>query len=72
MDETSIVYSDRSREGHKKAAVSRSRHQAKKFGSDPDAMHGSPDRQSHFKKSIITKRYTTNSPITIVSSCISN
>ena len=64
MDGTSIVYSDRSCEGRKKAAVSRSRHQAKKFGSDLDAMHGPPDRQCHFKKSTITKRYTTNSPIT--------
>ena len=40
MDGTSITYSDRSCEGRKKAALSRSRHQAKKFGSDPDAMHG--------------------------------
>ena len=40
MDGTSITYSDRSCEGRKKAAVSRSRHQVKKFGIDPqDAMH---------------------------------
>ena len=40
MDGTSITYSDRSCEGRKKAAVSRSRHQATKFRSDPDATHG--------------------------------
>ena len=40
MDGTSITYSGRSCEDRKKAAVSRSRHQVKKFGSDPDAMHG--------------------------------
>ena len=39
MDGTSITYSDRSCEGRKKAAVSTSRHQAKKFVCDPDAMH---------------------------------
>ena len=56
MDGTSITYSDKSCEGCKKAAVSRSKHRAKKFESDPDAMHGPPDRQTHFKKST-TKRY---------------
>ena len=33
-DGTSITYSDKSCEGHKKAAVSRSKHRAKKFESD--------------------------------------
>ena len=40
MDGTSITYSDKSCEGRKKAPVSRSKHRAKKFESDPDAMHG--------------------------------
>ena len=34
MDGTSITYSDRSCEGNKKVAVSRSKHRAKKFESD--------------------------------------
>ena len=42
MDGTSITYSDRSCEGCKKAGVSRSKHRAKKFESDPDAKHGPP------------------------------
>ena len=57
MDGTSITYSDKSCEGRKKAAVSRSKHRVKKFESDPDAMHGPPDRQTHFKMSTTTKRY---------------
>ena len=60
MDGTSITYSDRSCEGRKKTAVSRSKHRAKKFESDPNAMHGPPDRQNHFQKSTITKRYVRN------------
>ena len=50
MDGISITYSDKSCEGRKKAAVSRSKHRTKKFESDPDAMHAPPDRQTHFKK----------------------
>ena len=57
MDGTSITYSDKSCEGRKKAAVSRSKLRAKKFKSDPDTMHGPPDRQTHFKKSTTTNRY---------------
>ena len=43
MDGTSITYSDRSREGRKKAAMSRSKHRAKKIESVPNAMHDPPD-----------------------------
>ena len=69
MDGTSITYSDRSCEGCKKAAVSRSKHRVKKFESDPDAMHGPPDRQTHFKKSTTTKRYITNESLITIVSC---
>ena len=72
MDGTSITYSERSCEGHKKVAVSRSKHRAKKFESDHNAMHAPPDSQNHFQKSTITKRYTTNSPISIVLCCTSS
>ena len=47
MDATSITYSDRNCEGRNEAAVSRSKHRAKKFESDSDAMHGPSDRQTH-------------------------
>ena len=40
VDGTSITYSDKSCEGRKKATVSRSKQRAKKFESDPDAVHG--------------------------------
>ena len=42
-----ITYSDRNCEHRNEAIVSRSKHRAKKSESDPDTMHGPPDRQTH-------------------------
>ena len=47
MDAASITYSDRNCEGCNEAVVSKSKHRAKKSGSDPDTMYGPPDCQTH-------------------------
>ena len=44
-------------EGRKIAAESRCKHRSKKYENDPNAIHGPPDHQSHFKQLTSTKRY---------------
>ena len=57
MDGISITYSDKSCEGRKRAAESRYKHWLKKLEDDPNAVHGPPDCQSHFKQVSSTKMY---------------